>query len=221
MKFFLDTADAEEIREGVDLGVIDGVTTNPSLIARQGKDYQKALEEVCEICKGPVSAEVLSEDFEGMLVEGRDLSDIAENIVVKVPLGANGIKATRRFREEGIPVNVTLCFSPTQALLAAKAGASYISPFVGRLDDISTPGMTLVEDIGAIYENYGLETEVLVASIRGPVHVLQAALAGADVATMPFAVLKQMLQHPLTDKGLKKFLADWEAANRNFMTEKQ
>ncbi len=221
MKFFLDTADVEEIREGVDLGVIDGVTTNPSLIARQGKDYQKALEEVCEICKGPVSAEVLSEDFEGMLVEGRDLSSIAENIVVKVPLGANGIKATRRFSEEGIPVNVTLCFSPTQALLAAKAGASYISPFVGRLDDISTPGMTLVEDIGAIYENYGLETEVLVASIRGPVHVLQAALAGADVATMPFAVLKQMLQHPLTDKGLKKFLADWEAANRNFMTEKQ
>ncbi len=221
MKFFLDTADVEEIREGVDLGVIDGVTTNPSLIARQGKDYQKALEEVCEICKGPVSAEVLSEDFEGMLVEGRDLSSIAENIVVKVPLGANGIKATCRFSEEGIPVNVTLCFSPTQALLAAKAGASYISPFVGRLDDISTPGMTLVEDIGAIYENYGLETEVLVASIRGPVHVLQAALAGADVATMPFAVLKQMLQHPLTDKGLKKFLADWEAANRNFMTEKQ
>lgn len=221
MKFFLDTADVEEIREGVDLGVIDGVTTNPSLIARQGKDYQKALEEVCEICEGPVSAEVLSEDFEGMLVEGRDLSNIAENIVVKVPLGANGIKATRRFSEEGIPVNVTLCFSPTQALLAAKAGASYISPFVGRLDDISTPGMTLVEEIGAIYENYGFETEVLVASIRGPVHVLQAALAGADVATMPFAVLKQMLQHPLTDKGLKKFLSDWEAANRNFMTEKQ
>ena len=179
------------------------------------------MEEVCEICEGPVSAEVLSEDFEGMLVEGRDLSDIAENIVVKVPLGANGIKATRRFSEEGIPVNVTLCFSPTQALLAAKAGASYISPFVGRLDDISTPGLTLVEEIGVIYENYGFETEVLVASIRGPVHVLQAALAGADVATMPFAVLKQMLQHPLTDKGLKKFLSDWEAANRSFMTEKQ
>ncbi|MBI2880596.1 MAG: fructose-6-phosphate aldolase [Candidatus Tectomicrobia bacterium] len=221
MKFFLDTANIEEIREGVALGIIDGVTTNPTLIAREGKDYRKALEEVCEIVEGPVSAEVLSEDFEGMLVEGRDLARLADNIVVKVPMGAQGLKATRRFSEEGVPVNVTLCFSATQALMAAKAGASYISPFVGRLDDISQEGMRLVEDILAIYDNYGFETEVLVASIRHPVHVLQAALAGADVATMPFAVLKQLLQHPLTDKGLKKFLQDWQAAQRNFLTEER
>lgn len=221
MKFFLDTADVEEILEGVALGIIDGVTTNPSLIARQGEDYQKALEKICDICKGPISAEVLSEDFDGMLLEGRDLSQIAENIVVKVPMGENGIKATRRFREEGIEVNVTLCFSPTQALIAAKAGASYISPFIGRLDDISTPGMTLVEEIGTIYENYGFETEILVASVRGPMHVLEAALVGADIATMPFAVVKQMLNHPLTGMGLKKFLSDWEVANQRFGTEKK
>ena len=219
MKFFLDTADVEEISEGVDLGLIDGVTTNPSLIAREGKDYRKALEEVCAVCEGPVSAEVLSEDFEGMLVEGRDLFRIADNIVVKVPLGPPGLKVTRRFSDEEIPVNVTLCFSANQALLAAKAGAAYISPFVGRLDDISHSGMEMVEEILAIYDNYGFETEVLVASVRNPIHVLQAALAGADVVTLPFAVLKQMLHHPLTDKGLKKFLADWKAANRNFMTE--
>ncbi len=221
MKLFLDTANTEEIREGVDLGIIDGITTNPTLIAREGKDYRKALEEVCEIVEGPVSAEVLSEDFEGMLVEGRDLSRIAENIVVKVPMGAQGLKATRRFSDDGIPVNVTLCFSPTQALMAAKAGASYISPFIGRLDDISHPGMGLVEEIIAIYDNYGFETEVLVASIRSPVHVLQAAMAGADVSTLPFAVLNQMLQHPLTDKGLKKFLQDWHAAQKDFLTEER
>ncbi len=221
MKLFLDTANTEEIREGVDLGIIDGITTNPTLIAREGKDYRKALEEVCEIVEGPVSAEVLSEDFEGMLVEGRDLSRIAENIVVKVPMGAQGLKATRRFSDDGIPVNVTLCFSPTQALMAAKAGASYISPFIGRLDDISQPGMGLVEEIIAIYDNYGFETEVLVASIRSPVHVLQAAMAGADVSTLPFAVLNQMLQHPLTDKGLKKFLQDWQAAQKDFLTEER
>ncbi len=221
MKFFLDTADVEEILEGVELGIIDGVTTNPSLIARQGEDYQKALKKICDVCKGPVSAEVLSEDFDGMLLEGHDLSQIAENIVVKVPMGESGIKATRRFREEGIAVNVTLCFSPTQALLAAKAGASYISPFVGRLDDVSTSGMALVEEIGTIYENFGFETEVLVASVRGPLHVLEAALVGADIATMPFAVVKQMLNHPLTGVGLKKFLSDWKAANRSFVTEKE
>ena len=164
---------------------------------------------------------MLSEDFDGMLLEGHDLSQIAENIVVKVPMGESGIKATRRFREEGIAVNVTLCFSPTQALLAAKAGASYISPFVGRLDDVSTSGMALVEEIGTIYENFGFETEVLVASVRGPLHVLEAALVGADIATMPFAVVKQMLNHPLTGVGLKKFLSDWKAANRSFVTEKE
>ncbi len=221
MKFFLDTANVDEIREAVDLGLIDGVTTNPSLIAREGKDYRKALEEVCDIVEGPVSAEVLSEDFEGMLVEGRDLARIADNIVVKAPLTPQGLKATRRFSEDGISVNVTLCFSPTQALLAAKAGASYISPFVGRLDDISQTGMDMVKEIIHIYDNYGFETEVLVASVRNPTHVLQAALAGADVATVPFAVLKQLLQHPLTDKGLKKFIQDWQAANRNFLTEER
>ncbi|MFQ5692046.1 MAG: fructose-6-phosphate aldolase [Nitrospinota bacterium] len=221
MKLFLDTANVDEIREGVDLGLIDGVTTNPTLIAREGKDYRKALEEVCEIVEGPVSAEVLNEDFEGMLVEGRDLARISDNIVVKVPLGAPGLKAARRFSDEGIQVNVTLCFSPSQALLAAKAGATYISPFVGRLDDISYVGMELVKEILAIYDNYGFETEVLVASVRNPTHVVEAALAGADVATIPFAVLKQLLQHPLTDKGLKKFLQDWRAAQRNFLTEER
>jgi transaldolase len=221
MKFFLDTANVDEIREAVDLGLIDGVTTNPSLIAREGKDYRKALEEVCEIVEGPVSAEVISEDFEGMLVEGRDLARIAENVVVKAPLTAQGLKATKRFSEDGISVNVTLCFSPTQALLAAKAGASYISPFVGRLDDIGQTGMEMVKEIIHIYDNYGFETEVLVASVRSPTHVLQAALAGADVATVPFAVLKQLLHHPLTDKGLKKFIQDWQAANRNFLTEER
>lgn len=221
MKLFLDTANVDEIREGVDLGIVDGVTTNPTLIAREGKDYRKALEEVCEIVEGPVSAEVLSEDFEGILVEGRDLARISENVVVKVPMGAQGLKATRRFSDDGIPVNVTLCFSPAQALMAAKAGASYISPFIGRLDDISHVGMELVEDILAIYDNYGFETEVLVASVRNPIHVVQAALAGADIATIPFAVLKQLLQHPLTDKGLKKFLQDWQAAQRDFLTEER
>jgi transaldolase len=221
MKFFLDTANVDEIREAVDLGLIDGVTTNPSLIAREGKDYRKALEEVCEIVEGPVSAEVISEDFEGILVEGRDLARIADNIVVKAPLTAQGLKATKRFSQDGISVNVTLCFSPTQALLAAKAGASYISPFVGRLDDIGQTGMEMVKEIIHIYDNYGFETEVLVASVRSPTHVLQAALAGADVATVPFAVLKQLLHHPLTDKGLKKFIQDWQAANRNFLTEER
>jgi transaldolase len=215
MKFFLDTANLEEIREGCELGVIDGITTNPSLIAREGKDYRKTLEEICEIVDGPVSAEVLAEDLDGMLVEGRDWARIAENIVVKVPMGAEGLKAVKRLSEEGTPTNVTLCFSPTQALMAAKAGASYISPFVGRLDDISHQGMEIVEDILAIYDNYGFETQVLVASIRHPVHVVQAALAGADVGTMPFSVLTQLLRHPLTDLGLKRFLRDWQNAQRN------
>ncbi len=215
MKFFLDTANLEEIREAWELGVIDGITTNPSLIAREGKDYRKTLEEICEVVDGPVNAEVLVEDFEGMLVEGRDWARIAENIVVKVPMGAAGLKAVKRFSEEGTPTNVTLCFSPTQALMAAKAGASYVSPFVGRLDDISHQGMQTVEDILAIYDNYGFETQVLVASIRHPVHVVQAALAGADVGTMPFSVLRQLLRHPLTDQGLKRFLRDWQSAQRN------
>jgi transaldolase len=215
MKFFLDTANLEEIREAGGLGVIDGVTTNPSLIAREGKDYRKALEEICEIVEGPVSAEVLAEDFEGMLVEGREWARIAENIVVKVPMCAEGLKAVKRLSEEGVQSNVTLCFSPTQALLAAKAGAAYVSPFVGRLDDISHQGMQVVEDILAIFDNYGFETQVLVASIRHPIHVVQAALAGADVATMPFSVLSQLLKHPLTDQGVKRFLRDWESARRN------
>jgi transaldolase len=215
MKFFIDTANLDEIKEANELGMIDGVTTNPSLVAKEGDiDFKEHIAKICEIVKGDVSAEVTALDTEGMLREGRELAKIAPNVVVKCPLTLDGLKATRIFKEEGTKVNVTLCFSAAQALLAAKAGASYISPFIGRLDDIGQNGMRLIEDIVQIYGNYGFETEVLAASIRHPVHIVECALAGADVATIPFKVITQLVKHPLTDKGLESFLADWKKSGR-------
>ncbi len=210
MKFFIDTANVKEIREAAALGVLDGVTTNPSLVAKEGKEFRPLLEEICSIVDGPISAEVISTDTDGILTEGRELAKIHSNIVVKVPLIKDGLKAVRVFASEGIKTNVTLCFSPSQALLAAKAGASYISPFIGRLDDISHTGMDLIQQIVQIYGNYDYSTEVLVASVRHPVHVVEAAMLGADVVTMPFKVIDQLVQHPLTTIGLEKFLADWK-----------
>ena len=212
MKFFLDSADLSEIRRAMDAGLIDGITTNPSLLAKvAGADHdpRDVLAEICRIVPGPISAEVVATTRDEMLREGRELAKLADNIVVKVPLTEAGLMACRRFREEDIRVNVTLCFSPAQALLAAKAGASYISPFVGRLDDIAQDGMQVIEQIVQIYGNYDFQTEVLVASVRHPVHVVQAALLGADVATVPAKVLHQLMHHPLTDRGLEGFLADW------------
>ncbi|MDH3267293.1 MAG: fructose-6-phosphate aldolase [Ignavibacteria bacterium] len=210
MKFFIDTANIEEIKEAATLGILDGVTTNPSLVSKEGKDFRKLLDEILKIVDGPVSAEVISTDYEGMLKEGRDLAKIHKNIVVKIPLIKEGLKACKTLTSEGIKVNVTLCFSPTQAILAAKAGATYISPFVGRLDDISTSGMDLISQIVQIYRNYNYKTEILVASVRHPLHVAEAALMGADVCTIPFDVIKKMFNHPLTDIGLEKFLSDWK-----------
>ncbi len=210
MKFFIDTADVDEIREAAGLGVLDGVTTNPSLIAKTGKPFRAVLDEILEIVDGPISAEVTATDFEGITREAQELAAIHENIVVKIPIIEEGLKAVRWCTEHDIPTNVTLCFSPMQALLAAKAGASFISPFVGRLDDISHDGMDLIGQICQIYNQYGFETEVLVASVRHPGHVLHAALMGADVATCPLSVIKSFLKHPLTDIGLEKFLADWK-----------
>lgn len=216
MKFFIDTANLDEIKEANELGLIDGVTTNPSLVAKEGDiDFKERIAAICAIVKGDVSAEVTALDTEGMLKEGRELAKIAPNVVVKCPLTLDGLKATRRFREEGTKVNVTLCFSAAQALLAAKAGASYISPFIGRLDDIAQDGMQLIRDIVQIYGNYGFETEVLAASIRHPVHIVDCALAGADVATLPFKVIQQLVKHPLTDKGLEGFLTDWKKSGRS------
>ena len=208
MKFFIDTADINEIREANKLGVLDGVTTNPSLMAKTGRKVLDVLKEICDEVDGPISAEVLAVDFDGIMKEGHALAKLHKNIVVKVPLIKEGLKAVKAFSGEGIKTNVTLCFSPNQALLAAKAGATYISPFIGRLDDISAVGMELVEQIVTIYENYGFDTEVLVASVRNPIHVLEAALIGAHVATMPLSVIEQLIKHPLTDLGLEKFLAD-------------
>lgn len=210
MKLFIDSANITEIREAAAMGLVDGVTTNPSLIAKEGRPFKDAIREICGIVDGPISAEVTAIEADGMLREGRELAKIHHNVVVKVPLIPEGLKAVRRFAAEGIKTNVTLCFSPTQALLAAKAGAAFISPFVGRLDDISEQGMELIRQIITIYDNYDFETEVLVASVRHPLHVVEAATMGADVATMPYAVLMQLAKHPLTDIGLKKFLADWE-----------
>jgi len=210
MKFFIDTANIEEITKANELGLLDGVTTNPSLVSREGRDFEELIKEICGIVDGPVSAEVVSTEAEGMVDEARHLAILADNIVVKIPLIKEGLKAVKILSGEGISTNVTLCFSPIQALMAAKAGASYISPFIGRLDDISQRGMDLIEQIVTIYENYGYETEVLVASIRNPVHVLEAALVGADIATIPFKVMEQLINHPLTDIGLEKFLADWK-----------
>ncbi len=210
MKFFIDTADVEEIREATELGLIDGVTTNPSLVAKTGRPFKEVIEEICKIVDGPVSAEAVSLKCDEMVEEGRQLAKIHKNIVVKIPLIPEGLKAVKRLSSERIKTNVTLCFSPSQALLAAKAGGSYISPFVGRIDDISTVGIDLVRDIRTIYDNYGYKTEIIVASIRSPNHVVDAALIGADVATIPFKVLMQLAKHPLTDIGVERFLADWE-----------
>lgn len=216
MKFFIDTANLDEIREATEMGLIDGVTTNPSLVAKEGNvDFKEHIAKICEIVKGDVSAEVTSLDTEGMLREGRELAKIAPNVVIKCPLTLDGLKATRTFRDEGTKVNVTLCFSAAQALLAAKAGATYISPFIGRLDDIAQDGMQLIRDIVQIYDNYGFSTEVLAASIRHPVHIVDCALAGADVATIPFKVIQQLVKHPLTDKGLDSFLSDWKKSGRS------
>ncbi len=215
MKFFLDTANVEEIKEAYSMGMIDGVTTNPSLVAKEGRDFEEILKEICAIVDGPVSAEVVATDTEGMLKEARHLSTISDNIVVKIPMTVDGIKATCQLAKEGIKTNVTLVFSALQALMAAKAGATYVSPFVGRLDDISHEGMLLVEQILEIYNNYAFDTEVIVASVRNPLHVLDAALMGADIATIPFSVLGKFASHPLTDKGLKAFLDDWNKMQKN------
>jgi len=218
MKFFVDTADTEEIRELADTGLLDGVTTNPSLIAKTGRDFFEVIGEICKIVDGPVSAEVAATEFKAMLEEGKKLAGIAENIAVKVPLTMAGLKTCAELSRGGTKVNVTLCFSAAQAILAAKAGATYISPFVGRLDDIGQRGMDLIRDIVQIYDNYpDLKTEVLVASIRNPTHIVEAALIGADVCTIPPAVLKQLVAHPLTDKGLAAFLADWEKTGQNIL----
>ena len=209
MQIFLDTANLDQIREAVALGVLDGITTNPSLIAKEGKPFRPLVEEICRIVEGPVSLEVVATDEEGMVKEGRELTKIAPNVVVKCPMTRDGLRATKRLSGEGIKINQTLVFSPAQALLSAKAGATYVSPFIGRLDDVGHVGMDVIRAIMSIYANYGFETQVLTASIRHPIHVVEAALAGAHIATMPFAVLEQLLKHPLTDVGLKKFLEDW------------
>jgi len=214
MKIYLDTASVKEIQEAASLGVLDGVTTNPSLVSKEGRSFREVLLEVCGIVDGPISAEVVSVEADAMVKEGRELAKIHKNIVVKCPLIPEGIKATKRLTSEGIRVNVTLCFSPTQALLAAKAGAWCVSPFIGRLDDVSSNGMELIRQIVTIYRNYDYKTLVLVASVRHPQHVVEAALAGGHICTMPFAVFQQLFKHPLTDVGLKKFLADWSERGR-------
>ncbi|HEU19687.1 MAG TPA: fructose-6-phosphate aldolase [Deltaproteobacteria bacterium] len=210
MKFFIDTGNIEEIKEGLRLGMVDGVTTNPSLVAKEQKDFDTVVREILEIVKGPVSLEVVSLDAVGMVKEGRELAKLADNVVVKVPMLPEGLKATKILSDEGIRVNQTLIFSPLQALMAAKAGAAYVSPFIGRLDDISHVGMDLVEQIVTIFDNYDFDCEVLVASVRNPIHVLDAAMMGADVATIPFSVLMQLAKHPLTDIGVERFLTDWK-----------
>lgn len=210
MKFFIDTADINEIKAALEIGIIDGVTTNPSLIAKTGKDFKTVVDEICAVVDGPISVEAISMDTEGLIKDARELSKINKNIVVKIPMTEEGLKAVKKVSQEGIHTNVTLVFSPTQAILAAKAGATYISPFVGRLDDISHIGMEIVEQIVNIYDNYDFSTEVIVASIRNPLHVVDAALMGADVATIPFSVIKQLVKHPLTDIGIERFLSDWK-----------
>lgn len=218
MKFFVDTADVEAIRDLADTGLVDGVTTNPSLIAKSGRDFVEVVKEICDIVDGPISAEVTATEYDAMIAEGRKLAEIHKNITVKVPLTRDGLKTCKTLSEEGTMVNVTLCFSANQALLAAKAGATFISPFIGRLDDIAVDGMQLIEDIVDIYDNYpNLTTEVLVASVRSPMHVLSAARIGADVATLPPDVLLAMFKHPLTDKGLEAFLADWQKTGQSIL----
>ncbi len=210
MKFFIDTANLDEIRQGVDMGMVDGVTTNPSLVAREDKPFIEILKEICAVVDGPVSAEVVSLECDGMLKEARELAKISDNIVVKIPMIVEGMKAVKQLSAENIDTNVTLVFSTAQALLAAKAGATFVSPFVGRLDDVSQSGMDLISDIMTIYRNYGYRSEVIVASVRSPMHVMEAAMIGADIATIPFKVIAQLAKHPLTDIGMEQFLADWE-----------
>ncbi len=210
MKFFVDTANVKEIREAQELGIVDGVTTNPSLISKEGKPFKDTILEICKIVDGPVSVEVVATEMNGMLEEAAEFATWHKNVVIKLPTTKEGLKACKRLSSQGVPTNLTLCFSPSQALLVAKAGATYVSPFVGRLDDISFVGMDLVRDILQIYENYGYPTQVLAASLRHPLHVVEAAMAGAHVGTMPFKVLELMFKHPLTDRGLEQFLKDWE-----------
>ncbi len=214
MKIFIDTASLDEIKEANSMGILDGVTTNPSLMSKESKPFRQILKEICAEVDGPESAEVVATDTKGMLKEAQDLAGIADNIVIKIPTTLDGLKAIKALTDKGIKTNATLCFSPMQALLVAKAGASYVSPFVGRLDDISHYGMDLISQVVTIYENYGFDTEVLVASVRNPLHVVDAAMMGAHVATIPFKVIAQLIKHPLTDIGLKKFLADWEKVNK-------
>lgn len=214
MKFFIDTANLEEIKEANAMGMVDGVTTNPSLIAKEGGDFKEIITEICAIVDGPISAEVISLDTEGMVSEAKDLAKIHDNIVIKIPMTVDGLKAVRLLTAAGIKTNVTLIFSPLQALMAAKAGATYVSPFVGRLDDLSNEGMLLVEQIVEMYSNYAYDTEIIVASVRNPLHVLDSALMGADIATIPFNVLSKLAAHPLTDKGIKAFLDDWKKSGQ-------
>jgi transaldolase len=214
MKFFIDTANIAEIREAASLGIIDGCTTNPTLLAREKGSYKEILAEICEIVPGPVSAEVVSMDAEGMVKEGKELCKVADNIIIKVPCIREGIKAMSMFKKEGIQTNATLCFSANQGLVVAKAGAAFVSPFVGRVDDVGNPGMDLIRELVQVYNNYSFGTQIIVASIRHPQHVYEAALIGADVATIPFKVLEQLIKHPLTDTGVKSFLADWEKVTK-------
>lgn len=214
MKFFIDTANIDEIKEANSMGMVDGVTTNPSLIAKEGRVLEEVIEDICKIVDGPISAEVISLDAKTMIKEAKQLSSIHKNVVVKIPMTVDGLKAVRKLTEEGIKTNVTLIFSPLQALMAAKAGATYVSPFVGRLDDISHDGLLLVEQIVDIYSNYAFETEIIVASVRDPIHILESALLGADIATIPFHVLAKLASHPLTDKGIKSFLDDWKKSKK-------
>ncbi|HKV07422.1 MAG TPA: fructose-6-phosphate aldolase [Thermoanaerobaculia bacterium] len=216
MQFFLDTAEMKEIETGLEWGLVDGITTNPSLIAKAGRPYLKTVQEIAQLVPGPVSGEVLATDYDEILEQGRKLAGLAENVVVKVPLVPAGLRAVATFAKEGIKTNVTLCFSAAQALIAAKAGATYISPFVGRLDDVGEDGMELIDKVVTIYQNFDYQTKVLVASVRHPIHVVQSAMLGADVATLPFKVLEQLYKHPLTDVGLDKFLSDWKKTGKSF-----
>jgi len=217
MKFFVDTAEIKDIRDLYETGLLDGVTTNPSLIAKSGRQFKEVIKEICSIVPGPVSAEVAATDYDGMIAEGHVLAKLAENVVVKLPLTIDGLKATKTFSKEGIKTNVTLCFSPNQALLAAKVGATYISPFIGRLDDINADGVELIENIRTIYDNYSFATEILAASIRTPNHITEVALAGADVATIPPAVIYKLADHPLTKSGLEQFVKDWKGTGQSIL----
>ncbi|MCD6552357.1 fructose-6-phosphate aldolase [Thermotoga sp.] len=210
MKIFLDTANLEEIKKGVEWGIVDGVTTNPTLISREGAEFKQRVKEICDLVRGPVSAEVVSLDYEGMVKEARELAQLSEYVVIKIPMTPDGIKAVRTLSAEGIKTNVTLVFSPAQAILAAKAGATYVSPFIGRMDDLSNDGMRMLAEIVEIYDNYGFETKIIAASIRHPMHVVEAALVGVDVVTMPFTVLEKLFKHPMTDLGIERFMNDWK-----------